>query len=78
MNAQQQIRYLNRLINRELRHGRLETVRGRKIRACNVPGTREAGVVAMLRAQIVRLSSEARLAGGAVNESAVIMEGGRA
>lgn len=78
MNAQQQIRYLNRLINRELRHGRLETVRGRQIRACNVPGTREAGIVSMLRAQIVRLNAEMRSAAGEVNESAVIMEGGRA
>lgn len=60
MNAQQQIRYLNRLINREVRHGRCEIVRGRRVRACNVPGTREAGVVAMLRAQVSRLSSEQR------------------
>lgn len=55
-----QIGYLNSLIARELRHGRLETVRGRKIRACNVPGTREAGKIAMWRHNVARLEAEAR------------------
>ena len=63
----QQIQALTRLINRELRNGRVETIGGRKIRACNVPGTIEAGKVAMWRSQIMRL-----------NESAVLMNRGRA
>lgn len=62
-----QIRDLTRLINRELRNGRLETVRGRKIRACNVPGTRESGKIAMWQQAL----SDARRA-------KAIMEGGRA
>ena len=73
-----QIQALNRLINRELRHGRFETVNGRNIRACNVPGTIEAGKVAMWTSQIVRLNSDMRIACGEVNESAVLMNGGRA
>lgn len=63
-----QIQALTRLINLELRNGRCETVNGRKIRACNVPGTIESGRVAMWTSQIVRL----------VNESAVLTNGGRA
>jgi len=62
------IRDLTRLINRELRSGRCDRIRGRKVRACNVPGTREAGNLAMWRQAL----SDARLA------QAIAANGGRA
>lgn len=62
------IRDLTRLINRELRSGRCEKFGGRKTRACNVPGTREAGNLAMWRQAL----SDARLA------QAIAAKGGRA
>lgn len=63
-----QIRDLTRLINRELRSGRCEKFGGRKTRACNVPGTREAGKIAMWQQAL----SDARLA------QAIASKGGRA
>lgn len=62
------IRDLTRLINRELRHGRCDQFCGRRTRACNIPGTREAGKLSMWRQAL----SDARLA------QAIAAKGGRA
>lgn len=64
LSIDEQIRYLRSLIARELRHGRLVSVRGRKIRACNVIGTPEAGKLAMWYENVARLHAEARSRAG--------------